>query len=532
MKKQEKAKELLFTSYCMSAKRINSALRLIGKSNSHLPHPNNEIIGLCGQGGRHHYFHISKQDLELAVTKILELKREILFGRKSSEHMLDEVAVICQSLRRKTHFDSGTGCINDDVPAIVPILPPEAIMLNGQELPLDVWRLISFEFDLGSPALSSYISDVSHGSFTLAALSFSTLMNSIGKQEIEFTLFEKKMPKDLKKQLNCPTSVKTSLARLFFEAGCLLTPLADQAFSQWYLAIRYFHWLSKKSTKLCVEDKFNTDPIDSRYKGIFSEEMAIGLMAIVLSDKLGVFRINNTVEIIPKSSYPTGKPIADFVALGQNLKGTGTQLIVAESKGSLGSKVSKKRRKRAKEQVMQTSLVVPGTTDTLALTFCSSLYYTSQKIETNCLIEDPPPEQHSEPIRIDSVHAWRVAYSKALRFVGLEVASRQVLRGEPATFLRDSRRENADQRDQRRNLRDRWTRNRFNSELISDVGSWGVMLDRDVLEILRKGISPEENLELQGILNRRQQIDFSESTERISFQNSLGIGCVNYSEIG
>ena len=63
---------------------------------------------------------------------------------------MEEIASACQELRQKTYFDTGTDCVNDDLPSMVPLLPPEEIWLDQRELPLDVWRLVSFDFDLVS----------------------------------------------------------------------------------------------------------------------------------------------------------------------------------------------------------------------------------------------------------------------------------------------------------------------------------------------------------------------------------------------
>ena len=36
-----------------------------------------------------------------------------------------------------------------------------------------------------------------------------------------------------------------SLARVFCEAGALLTPLASEDFTKWYGAVRYLHWIDR-----------------------------------------------------------------------------------------------------------------------------------------------------------------------------------------------------------------------------------------------------------------------------------------------
>ncbi len=67
-----------------------------------------------------------------------------------------------------------------------------------------------------------------------------------------------------------------SLARVYFEAGCLLTPLASNDYTKWHSAIRYLHWIDVAEKELRVEDRFKGKTIDSRYRGLFAEETAIG----------------------------------------------------------------------------------------------------------------------------------------------------------------------------------------------------------------------------------------------------------------
>ncbi len=141
-----------------------------------------------------------------------------------------------------------------------------------------------------------------------------------------------------------------SLARLFFEAGSLLTPLASQEFIKWYAAIRYLHWIDEQAPGLRVKDVFDRDSVNCRYRGLFAEEAAIGLMAVVLSDVFGARPINNTVEVLPAAWIQPGQAIADFIAQAMNPTNSEQTTIIAESKGSLRKAVTKARRDRAKEQ--------------------------------------------------------------------------------------------------------------------------------------------------------------------------------------
>src|SRR5262245_59214075 len=179
------SKDLLASSYASSAKRIWEALqggmavrnsRVSGQPPSIL----DEVVGLCGQGGRHPYFRLTPSVLRAAVARILQ------------SGSMEEISAACQDLRQQTYFDTGTGCVNDQFPSMVPLLPPEEIWLNGQELPLDIWRLISFEFDLVSSAVASQVSvqDFAFAAVNQNALAFRYLINQAQRRvtfEVQWT---------------------------------------------------------------------------------------------------------------------------------------------------------------------------------------------------------------------------------------------------------------------------------------------------------------------------------------------------------
>lgn len=531
---ETKSKELLVSSYQVSASRIRQALNgSLTVNNSREPaappRGNDEVIGLCGQAGRHPYFRIPISVLESAIDEI----EHTLEDSSSREVAIDNITSICQSLRRQTYFDSGTGCVNDEIPPMVPLLPPEEIWYNGRELPLDVWRLISFEFDLISSAVSSQvpISEFAFGSATQGGLMFASIMNQLKDQVIYFDASGQSMPPKLSLKLGRPIRLTVNAARLFFEAGCLLTPLEEQSFSRWFPAVRYLNWLSTRTGEFRVKDEFRSEKVDSRYKGLFAEEMAIGMMAIILTDRLNAIRINNTVEVIRPGSYRRGQPIADFVA-----ECVGSELIIAESKGSLGRKVSLNRRERAKEQVRSTNLAFPGSS-TIPLTFSSTIYFDRQKTSTHCIVEDPEPKGECPQIKMDTERAWRIAYAKALRFVGLDVAGRQVLRGEPARGLNridpeETIRRERDERENIRFRRGRMARERYGVDLILDTGPCGVSIDSYVFNILRNhGIREGIQEKLTHILFERSSYLKESHPKERSFLTSLGIGCVFYSDL-
>ena len=128
-----------------------------------------------------------------------------------------------------------------------------------------------------------------------------------------------------------------------------------------------------------------------------------------------------------------------------------------------------------------------------------------------------------------------MAYAKTLRFVGLEVAARQVVRGAPAEGLipidverkGDERR---DMRDHRRMYRVRMSRDRYGADIVLDAGVWGVSIDTDVLHVLRHGIKEGMENELADILVERSP-SRRRHTGEATFATSLGIGCVFYPEL-
>ena len=539
MNDDTKSKQLLAYSYAMSAHRVQQALDgvlSIGNSREPMHHPLNsgEVIGLCGQSGRHPYFRISRNVLESAVQQIERIMNE---ARMDPERAVETINIVCQELRQRTYFDVGNGCVNDQLPSMVPLLPPEEIWLGDREMPLDVWRLISFEFDLVSSAVASQIpfDDPSFSSHSQAVLAFRYMMGQLGDHTIRFGIVNEGMPPQFATLLGSSAEMEVSVARLFFEAGFLLTPLAEQAFTKWYPAFRYMHWLPKVEPDFRVRKEFQRESVDSRYRGIFAEEMAIGMMAIILGDTFQARPINNTVEVLPAGAAQPNDTIADFIAQARDPVSNAQLTIIAESKGSLGRLVSKNRRDHAKDQVAATNAVFAGTSTTLPLAFSSSIYFSGQKKVTHCIVADPPTNSESQRQQIDPVNAWRVAYAKSLRFAGLEVAARQILRGEPAEALRPIDRERqmdrkTDERDERRFYRADASRERYGVELVLDVGAWGVSIDSNVLEMLQHGIREGMEREFDGVLNKRRSIRSHEQRES-SFATSLGVGCVYYADV-
>lgn len=418
---------------------------------------------------------------------------------------------------------------------MVPLLPPEEIWFGDRELPMDVWRLLSFEFDLVSSAVSPQISvqDFAFSAVNQNALFFRSLIGQLGSQRVSFQVQMQNMPVEWTSALIQPFSMNVSLARIFFEAGSLLTPLTNEDFIKWYAAIRYLHWIDRRTSELRIKDEFDRDSVDCRYRGLFAEETAIGLMAVLLSDIFGAKPINNTVEVV--SNVQPGKPIADFVAQAINPINSQKTTIIAESKGSLRRMISKKRQNRAKQQVAATNILFGGTAKTLPLIFGSTICFSSQRKQTRCLIADPPQEFESDFIWIDPVHAWKVAYAKSFRFIGMETAAQQILRGDPAESIRpidfdrgNDRRRN--ERDSQRLHRAESARQQFDMDLVLDAGPCAVGVDRRILSILRHGINAESVFTICNVLSSRRD----QGIDRFYgpyFKTSLGLGCIYYTEL-
>jgi hypothetical protein len=171
--------ELVLESYRFSANRALAAIDgHLSVTNSREPSsapPGPDVTGLCGQGGRHPYFRVSESELRSTAEAIV------------SANTLDTVAAACQRLRRLTVFDDHTNCVNDRLPAIVPLLPPEEVWLQNRELPLDVWRLLSFDIDLVSSAMSAHVplDDIAFGSLTQSGLVFRALISRIQAVSVE-----------------------------------------------------------------------------------------------------------------------------------------------------------------------------------------------------------------------------------------------------------------------------------------------------------------------------------------------------------
>ncbi|MBI2432022.1 MAG: hypothetical protein HYV26_04045 [Candidatus Hydrogenedentes bacterium] len=536
----QSARELLAASYTFSAERIKQALRNgLAIANSRQPNapPKSlkEVVGICGQGGRHPYFRIPIDGLVNAVDQILDTKPGA-YG-SSIDRVIEAIAAACQELRQQTYFDAGTGCVNDQLPSMVPLLPPEEVWFNGRELPLDVWRLVSFEFDLLSSGVTSQVpvEDFAFSAVTQAGLAFRFLVGQLGNRRVNFTVEAENLLSPWDLLLPSSLSMDVSLARLFFEAGCLLTPLAAQDFIKWYAAIRYQHWIDDQSRELRVKDEFDRDSVDCRYRGLFAEEMAIGLMALVLGDVFGARPINNTVEVLSLGTPSSKQPVADFVAQTTNPSTLQRTTIIAESKGSLGNLIRRSRKERAKQQVAATRVLFTGSNETLPLTFGSNISFSGQSRKTRCLVADPPIESQSEFIYADPAHAWRLAYAKAFRFVGLETASQQILRGDPAKgirpvdFDRTQDRERGE-REYQRLRRAHVAREMFGMDLLLDVGPCAVSIAPEVLGVLYHGIREGVDEKLTDVLHRRLRFAHKRPPGA-SFETNLGLGCVYYSDL-
>jgi len=148
-----------------------------------------------------------------------------------------------------------------------------------------------------------------------------------------------------------------------------------------------------------------------------------------------------------------------------------------------------------------------------------------------------PPESKGDDIVLNLIEVWRTAFSKAFRFVGLDIAARQVLRGEPVSSLQPiSEQRDIEQGDRpgedrertaRRRNRTAMARQRFNSDLILDVGPCAIGIDSRVLELLRKdGLRPEADKQIEELLTRRPP-----ELHAMSFLNYLGLGCFFYEEL-
>ena len=118
----ESPKGLLISSYLFSAHRITEALagRLSIRNSREPGDPRakpGRVVGLCGQGGRHPYFEIPRDALDTALDKIAKLLSSLkdgLFLRSRSspsltiDSGLDQMAAICEELRRRTWFKDST----------------------------------------------------------------------------------------------------------------------------------------------------------------------------------------------------------------------------------------------------------------------------------------------------------------------------------------------------------------------------------------------------------------------------------------
>jgi hypothetical protein len=261
-------------------------------------------------------------------------------------------------------------------------------------------------------------------------------------------------------------------------------------------------------------------------------------MAIVLSEIFGAKPIINTVELLAATNHnfiPQNQLIADFAAKTRH-PGSGQEwTLIAESKGSLGRVVSKMRTRHAKEQAAATKARFTGTSARLPLAFCSSVYFAKQAKHASCKVVDPPSEVGHDDVLINPADAWRAAYSKAFRFVGLDIASDEVATGRPIRSLQrmiESGDQPTGDREQqtRRRRRAAAARERFNADLVLDAGPCAISIDPKLLSLLEEtGINAQMAGDLEHMADIRRHED--EPWTSRSFMNYLGIGCLFYDDL-
>lgn len=515
---------LVTNSFHVSAMRILAAMDGVlqvtnSRSPTAAPAVDPIVRGFCGQGGRHSYFALSPQLLRQTCEEIL-LSRDI-----------DSVHDSCAQLRTNTSFDAATGCVNDGSPALVPLMPPEEIWYRGRELPLDIWRLLSFESDQLSTAILHGFAPTDPGVASLSynSLAFSRMMQECGRTSVAIDVLERDFGASPHASGNAPVTV--TLRELFLEAGTLLTPSKPADITHWYSAVRYLSWLATGGGELRVKTHLGKSSIDARYRGLFSEEMAVGVMAVLLRRRYGARAIVNTAEYHSHYNLVHAGRNADFIADGVEPTSGQPFTLIAESKGSIRQVVSASRRRHAKTQVQETQLGVQGGTHSIGLAFATSLRYENQKKRSLVEVIDPEPNNADE--ELDPALMYCMAYAKALRFIGFEAASRQVLAGRSAASLPDPHREH--HRDgridydvpystiqRRRSL----CRELFGAEIIRDLGPVGVMVSAQTLSVLRSGISRSSLATL-----RDSHPSYDASHSGTGFLNSLGIGIAAWEEL-
>ena len=106
MNNDQKAKELLLSSYGVSVNRILEAMRgQLTIKNSRIPdNPptgTGEIIGLCGQSGRHPYFRIPAAALKSALDRILRAGQNRRVGGDQVDNAIEDVAAACRELANR-----------------------------------------------------------------------------------------------------------------------------------------------------------------------------------------------------------------------------------------------------------------------------------------------------------------------------------------------------------------------------------------------------------------------------------------------
>lgn len=355
---------------------------------------------------------------------------------------------------------------------------------------------------------------------------FTELMYQTNDSLVEIDLQVGDMPAPYAGVLD--SSISVPLRRLFFEGGLALTPLlTEEDMAPWYMAVRYARWLVQEPGPLWVRPLFlSSRRLDSRYKSLFSEDMGVAFAAVILVKELGAFPPVDIAAVQP--AYASG-PRADYVAFAMDTDGA-IRGIIVESKGSLRQAVSDRRKAKAKEQVENTSLEVDGVDEWARMTFCSAICYEVKNTRrTCCEVKDPPHSSHESVVQLDPVRFWRVAYAKALHFIGFDEDSRRVEGGLEAKLSPLQHtvggRLNTEQHIRRRVALARG----YGAEYILELDEFGVVISSDILGILRAGLTADNMPMLLKTLAGHRAT--REAPNVRSFMNTLGIGLVHYVDL-
>lgn len=234
-----------------------------------------------------------------------------------------------------------------------------------------------------------------------------------------------------------PASATYSLARIFFEAGILLTPAVSALpYPPWFALFRYAHAFTGTQPNLALP--IGSEDLDPRLLGVLAEELAVGVTGALARDLWTVQHLDDVEGLIRKNQVErlAPPPDPDFADARPDYLGltVANEAVFFESKGATGAPHKlKAARAKGKKQVNNVrSLLHPhrATASRVVVSTQLPIKGKNKSSRATTFLDDPvvPPRPETAAAGPRDLLVRR-AYAKILSLAGLEdIAALLILR--------------------------------------------------------------------------------------------------------